>query len=116
MTSAELTAAVERWDAWRGRMLSFLESVDAILCPPCAFAALPHGASGADDAYPAFSYTFAYNMTGWPAAVVRAGTSSKGLPIGVQIVGRPFREDVVVALAGQIEKALGGYRAPTIQG
>lgn len=112
MTSGELTAAIERWDGWRGRMLQFLENYDAILCPPCAFADLPHGTFSQPDANAAFSYTFAYNMTGWPAAVVRAGTSSKGTPIGVQIVGRPFREDVVLALARQIEEGLDGYQPP----
>ena len=41
----------------------------------------------------------AFNLTGWPAAVVRCGTASEGLPIGVQIVGPPWREDVVLAVA-----------------
>lgn len=114
MTSGELTAAIERWDAWRGRMLQFLADFDAILCPPCAFVELPHGTSALADANAAFSYTFAYNMTGWPAAVVRAGTSSSGLPIGVQIIGRPWREDVVLALAGEVERRLGGFQPPPI--
>lgn len=114
MTSGDMAAAIERWDAWRGRMLQFLESYDAILCPPCAFAELPHGASSVGDANSAFSYTYAYNMTGWPAAIVRAGTSSTGQPLGVQIVGRPWREDVVLALARQVERILGGYQSPPI--
>jgi amidase len=46
--------------------------------------------------------------------VVRGGTTAQGLPVGVQIVGRPFREDVVIALAAQLEKALGGFQAPKI--
>lgn len=112
MTSAEMSAAIERWDAWRGRMLEFLQDVDAIVCPPCALVELPHGASAPAEANGNFSYTFAFNMTGWPAAVVRAGTSSNGLPIGVQIVGRPWREDVVLALARQIELSGGGFRRP----
>jgi amidase len=112
MTSGDMAAAIERWDAWRGRMLQFLENYDAILCPPCAFAELPHGASSVGDANSAFSYTYAYNMTGWPAAVVRAGTSSTGQPIGVQIVGKPWREDVVLALARQVEQSLGGAHQP----
>lgn len=113
MTTAEFTAFTERWDAWRGRMLRFLETFDAILCPPCAFDSLPHG-TDTPATYSAFSYTFAYNMTGWPAVVVPAGTSTRGLPIGVQIVGRPWREDVVLALAREVERAAGGYRAPPI--
>jgi len=114
MTSGDMAAAIERWDAWRGRMLQFLEGYDAILCPPCAFSELPHGASSVGDANSAFSYTYAYNMTGWPAAVVRAGTSSTGQPLAVQIVGRPWREDVVLALARQVEEILGGYQSPPI--
>lgn len=61
-----------------------------------------------------FSYTFPYNMTGWPAAVVRAGTSAQGLPLGVQVVGRPWREDVVLALALAIERGHGGFQAPRL--
>ena len=52
--------------------------------------------------------------SGWPCAVVRAGTSAEGLPIGVQIVGRPWREDVVLALAAHVERALGGYIKPEL--
>jgi amidase len=110
MTSPEFSAFLERWDLWRGSMLRFLEGFDAILCPPCALDALPHGFSDGPDPNPAFSYTFAYNMTGWPAGVVRAGTSARGLPLGVQIVGRPWREDVVLALAGAIERGFVGFQ------
>jgi amidase len=109
MTSPEFSAFLERWDLWRGSMLRFLEKFDAILCPPCALDALPHDFSDAADANPAFSYTFAYNMTGWPGAVVRAGTSARGLPLGVQVVGRPWREDVVLALVRAIERGTEGF-------
>ena len=113
MSSGDLTDMLERVDQWRGQMMSFLQDFDAIICPPCAVASLKHGDSTADDdAYAEFSYTFAYNMTGWPAAVVRAGQTSTGMPIGVQIVARPFREDVVIALASRIEAHFGGYRPP----
>jgi amidase len=110
MTTSEFVALLERWDAWRSRMLQFLERFDAIVCPPCGLDALPHGASDLPETYPAFSYTFAYNMTGWPAAVVRAGTSAQGLPLGVQVVGRPWREDVVLALVRAIERGHGGFQ------
>ena len=59
-----------------------------------------------------WSYCTVYNMTGWPGAVVRAGESPDGLPIGVQIVAAPWREDVALALASRIEKSMGGYVAP----
>ena len=53
-------------------------------------------------------------MTGWPAAVVRGGTSPEGLPIGVQVVARPWREDVALALAARLEAALGGWQRPPL--
>lgn len=52
------------------------------------------------------------NLTGFPAAVVRAGATQKGLPIGVQIMARPWREDVALALAKVLEDALGGWQRP----
>lgn len=95
-------------------MLSFLGKYDAILCPVNASPALPHGmAEGAENA-PIFTYTISYNLTGWPGAVVRAGTSPEGLPIGVQILARPGREDVALALAKFVESAHGGYQPPSL--
>jgi amidase len=46
--------------------------------------------------------------------VVPAGATNEGLPFGLQIAGRPWREDVVLALATAIEADLGGYRRPPI--
>lgn len=59
MTAPEFAALLERWDAWRSRMLQFLEGFDAIVCRPCALDALPHRASGPPETCPAFSCTFA---------------------------------------------------------
>lgn len=61
---------------------------------------------------PAFSYTMAHNLTGWPGAVVRCGTSPEGLPIGVQIVARPWREDVALAVSEYLETVMGGWKRP----
>jgi amidase len=46
--------------------------------------------------------------------VVRGGTSPEGLPIGVQLVGQPWREDVALAGALVVEAASGGWRPPPI--
>jgi amidase len=70
------------------------------------------GNRSSPDRSPAFSDFQTYNLTGWPSAVVRAGTSEEGLPIGVQVVARPWREDVALAVAKRIEEALGGWQAP----
>ena len=98
-----------KWYRFRSTMLSFFKKYDVILSPVNAFPAMPHGSFGAD--LKAFSYTMTYNMTGWPAAVVRGGTSPNGLPIGVQIIAHPGREDVALAVAAYIEKALDGFQS-----
>jgi len=108
LSAAELGGLVARWDAFRSSMLSFLQRYDAILCPVCAFPGMVHGSTY--DRLEAFSYTMTYNLTGWPAVVVRAGTSPVGLPVGVQVAVRPWREDVALALARYIEAALGGFQ------
>jgi amidase len=112
LSTAAFAALVARWDAFRSALLGFMERYDALVCPVCAFPGMVHGSTY--DRLRAFSYTMTYNLTGWPAAVVRAGTSSDGLPVGVQIVARPWREDVALALARAVETAGGGYRPPPI--
>jgi amidase len=98
------------WDAYRAEMFAFFQNYDIILCPVYTQPALLHGTSTLDENFRGFSCTMAYNMTGWPAAVVRCGESATGLPIGVQIVAHPFREDVALAVASRLEELFGGWR------
>jgi amidase len=114
MTPAEIGSLLRRWTTFKSLMLSFLQRYDVIICPVCAYAAQPHGASMSAEKIPGFSYTMTYNLTGWPSVVVRSGTSLEGLPIGVQIVGRPWREDVVLAVALHIETSLSGWQPPKL--
>jgi amidase len=101
------------WDGYRAEMASFLGRYDAIICPVYPQAALPHGASVEDANFRGFSYTMAYNLAGLPSAVVRCGESSTGLPIAVQLVARPWREDVALAIAARLEQVFGGWEAPS---
>jgi amidase len=99
-------------DAYRTEMSAFLRKYDVILCPVYTQPALLHGTSILDQNFRGFSHTMAYNLTGWPAGAVRCGESSNGLPIAVQVVARPYREDIVLAVAKRLEEALGGWKAP----
>ena len=110
----EYTAVLERVDAYRSAMLGFMEDYDVIVCPVSSFCALPHGLSMTDEYRAGMNYTATYNITGWPSTVVRAGTSPEGLPIGVQVVARPWREDVSLAVAQYLEGALGGWQKPPL--
>ena len=100
------------WDAYRAAMAVFLQRYDVILCPVYAHAAIPHGTSVEEENFRGFAHTMAYNVAGLPAAVVRCGESGDGLPIAVQIVARPGREDVALAVAAYLEHAFGGWKAP----
>src|SRR2546428_93045 len=104
---AEFTAMLEEVDRFRSGMLTFMEQYDVILCPTCAYPAPPHGLLMTDAMRKGTSYTGTYNLTGWPGAVVRGGTSPEGLPLGVQVVARPWREDVALAVAQHLETELG---------
>lgn len=110
LPAAELSALMAEWSIYRSQMLAFMEEYDAILCPASAAPAPQHD----DPALLDPSYASAYNLTGWPAVVVRGGTSREGLPIGVQVVARPWREDVALAVAQEIERVTGGWQAPVL--
>jgi amidase len=99
-------------DGFRNRMLSFMKEYDIVICPVNATPALLHGSAASQ--MPNFSYTYAYNLTGWPGAVVRVSATSDGLPIGIQIVARPWREDIALKVAGYLEKIFGGWQKPPI--
>ncbi len=84
----------------------------SIVGPVTAIPACRHGEADHDMA--AFSYTMTWNLTGWPGAVVRAGTAPGGLPIGVQLVAGPWREDVALALAAELERSFGPFAPPVL--
>ncbi len=108
----EFGRALIELDQFRSRMLTFMDDYDIMLCPVNASVALKHGTL--DEHYPDFSYTATYNLTGWPGVVVRAGTADNGLPIGVQVLAKPYREEHALAVAAFVETAFGGWQAPPL--
>jgi len=107
-------------DALREKMLRQMERFPILLCPVCAIPAFHHGertftVQGQKVNYlKAMSYSQWFNLLGFPGAVVPAGRSPEGLPIGVQIVGRAWEDEAVLAVAAKIEAATGGFRRPPI--
>jgi amidase len=112
MLGEDVARALVRWAAYRSALTAFMAPYDVLLCPVCAYPALPHGK--VLENFGGFFYTFAFSLMGWPVAVVRAGTSPEGLPIGVQIVAKPWREDIALAVAKTLEQSLGGYQPPAL--
>jgi amidase len=107
-------------DALREKLLRQMETFPILICPACAVPAFRHGerewmVQGRKVEYlKAMSYSQWFNLLGNPAAVVPVGRSAEGLPIGVQIVGRPWEDEAVLAVAAKIEAATGGFRRPPI--
>jgi Asp-tRNA(Asn)/Glu-tRNA(Gln) amidotransferase A subunit family amidase len=91
-------------------ILPFIEPYDVLVSPVNAYPALRYG--DITEKYPGFSTKMAYNLTGWPAVVVRAGTFATGLRPGVQTLAKPWREDVALATAAALETALGDWPTP----
>lgn len=98
-----------QWDRFRRALIGFMARYDVILTPAAELPAAPHGADGGW-----IPYTLPYSLTGYPCVVVRAGTSPDGMPIGVQVAARPWRDDVALAAAQEIERSLGGWQPPKL--
>jgi amidase len=113
-TAADVYGIAVRWDQYRLRMQAFLRGYDALISPACAFPAPPHGTTFDADKLAGCAYTMVHNLTGWPACVLRGGTSPDGLPIGIQVTAPYWREDIALALARIIEARLGGFKPPPL--
>ncbi len=108
-------------DVLRARFLAQMREYPILLCPPAAIPAFRHGErswmiDGQQVHYlDAWSYTEWFNLLGNPATVVPVSLSSEGLPIGLQIVGRPWEEEQVLEVASAIEKGVGPRTWPPIR-
>ncbi|MGD0508055.1 MAG: amidase [Terriglobales bacterium] len=109
-------------DEVRERILLQMRKYPVLICPTAAIPAFRPGerewqVEGKTVKYlDAWSYCEWFNLLGFPAVVVPMGCSEDGLPIGVQIVGRPWQEEVVLAVAAKLEEERGPWAAPRLAG
>ena len=80
-----------------------LRGYDAVVCPATTTVAPPHGVTFDDRHWPGFGWVVLFNLTGWPAVVVRAGTDPRGLPVAIQIAAARHSDRRVLELARRIE-------------
>jgi aspartyl-tRNA(Asn)/glutamyl-tRNA(Gln) amidotransferase subunit A len=93
----------------------FAGGVDAILTPATPSPAFGIGEKGSADPVEMYLndvFTVTVNMAGLPGLVAPAGLSAEGLPLGLQVIGRPFDEETLFTLGHAIEQSAGGARAP----
>ncbi|HXW26513.1 MAG TPA: Asp-tRNA(Asn)/Glu-tRNA(Gln) amidotransferase subunit GatA [Xanthobacteraceae bacterium] len=91
---------------------SFAAGIDAMLTPATPSAAFAVGEKSAGDPVEMYLndvFTVTVNMAGLPGIVVPAGLDGQGLPLGLQLIGRPFDEETLFSLAAVIERAAGRF-------
>jgi amidase len=119
LTAAELLNAWAELDLLRAKTLEEMKRYPVLLCPVASVPAFKHGERAWDvdgrtvEYLDAWRYTQWFNALACPAAVVPVGSSPEGLPIGVQIVARPFEDEIALGIAGVVDAAF-GYRAPAM--
>ena len=105
-------------DRLRAGLLREMETVPLILAPPCGVAAFKHRErhwpteAKSIGLFEAMMPATPWNLLGLPAAVVPFGMSENGLPIGVQLIGRPWEEETILEVAVRLEEARGPFPAP----
>ncbi len=114
---------LEAWiarDTLRAKFLAQMRKHAILLCPAAAIPAFRHGERSwtigvkTVSYLDAWSYTEWFNLLGNPGAVVPISHSADGLPIGVQIVGRPWEEEQVLVVAAVLEKECNAWKMPPI--
>jgi amidase len=99
-------------DRLREELLQWMETTPIIIAPVGATPAYPHNTlkvtvrGSTFGAFRAFSYAQTFSVFDLPVVTIPAGRSNEGLPIGVQIAGTPFAEEMVLAAAEIVERAL----------
>jgi aspartyl-tRNA(Asn)/glutamyl-tRNA(Gln) amidotransferase subunit A len=92
----------------------FADGIDAILTPTTPSAAFAIGEKGKADPIEMYLndvFTVTVNMAGLPGISVPSGLDAQGLPLGLQLIGRPFEEETLFALGAVVEQAA-GYLTP----
>jgi Asp-tRNA(Asn)/Glu-tRNA(Gln) amidotransferase A subunit family amidase len=107
-------ACVERDDV-RAKIIHQMRDVPILLSPVCLAPAFRHGKGNWQ---PSMGYreTMRHsqwlNLAGFPGASVPVGISAEGLPIGVQVIGRPNEDELVLAVAEVLESGRGEWETP----
>jgi len=94
----------------------FADGVDAILTPATPSPAFGIGEKSSADPVEMYLndvFTVTVNLAGLPGLVAPAGLSASGLPLGLQLIGRPFDEETLFALGETIEQSAGRMRLPS---
>lgn len=108
----ELRQRFVELERFRYNMNMFMKDYDIIISPVAATPSKKHGETFAN--VRDFGYITAHNLTGWPATVLPALLSNERLPIGVQLVSKPWQDHVSLNVALYLQKIIGVFPIPEI--
>src|SRR6266853_4562611 len=115
MTMDRFVAMCTERDRERANILDAMNDTPILLSPVCTAPAFRHGQGNwnPDKGYrTTMRHSQWLNLAGFPAVSVPMGKSPEGLPIGVQLIGRPFEDELLLAVAEQLEAARGAWQPP----
>lgn len=114
VSARDLAEALQWLSLFERRLITAFAPFDAVLTPSLAMTPRPVGWYDAEDGERNFAqqvqftpYTSMINVAGLPAITLPVSVTADGLPMGVQLVGRPGGEDVLLALGAQLERRIG---------
>jgi Asp-tRNA(Asn)/Glu-tRNA(Gln) amidotransferase A subunit family amidase len=116
--ASDVLANLAARDRLRAAFLRKMQATPILLPPPCAVTAFPHrslryrAGAGESSLIREMAAASFVNLFGLPAVVVPMAHSPAGLPVGVQLVGRPYCEEQLLELAIRLEELRGPYPAP----
>jgi Asp-tRNA(Asn)/Glu-tRNA(Gln) amidotransferase A subunit family amidase len=105
-------------DKLRASVLREMEDVPVLLLPACGVSAFPHRARRYPTVekeiglFEAMMPSTPFNLLGFPGMVIPFGLDSDGLPVGIQLVGRPYDDELLLEIAIRLEEARGPFPAP----
>lgn len=102
---------LEARDAFIAVWEAFLDEWDVFICPAARTTAFSHSAEAERDGEPVNPSQFS-PTTGLPAVVIPVAMDQNGLPIGVQLIGRRWDDERLLAIAERIDQVINGYRRP----
>jgi Asp-tRNA(Asn)/Glu-tRNA(Gln) amidotransferase A subunit family amidase len=119
LTLDQFVAACASRDHIRAEIVRQMKDVSVLLSPVSSGPAFRHAEgswrSGAEHSYrDMMRYSQWLNLTGLPGISVPFGVSSEGLPIGVQVIGRPYEEELILTVAERLEQARGQWQSPPL--
>jgi amidase len=113
VSALELSVALSALTAYERSLISQLSSYDAVITPAMALTPRPLGWFDQDDGERNFEqqvqytpFTSMFNVSGLPAITLPVDVTDQGLPMGVQLVGRPGGESTLLALGAQLERRI----------